>query len=315
MELEKDPPSWSPPTPIELKKNATTDDAIEAVAANSLAHWRTNIPAALDGRDPEGIHQARVGLRRLRAALSLFKKQIPAEQRSWIKQEATWLLTQMGPARDLDVFIQDLASSLINDTSENPGLAELISEARSKRLTAYKTATKAINSARTRRFSTRLEAWIEGRGWLTSGNKILGKNKLIRARNFARHRLNRQSRKMKSAYVEVNNLATEERHRLRIAVKKMRYGLIFFSSVLPKKRTAQLTSSLKNLQDTLGHLNDLAVAERTIERLLASMHGAGQRTHIKFACLDVLQRHGEAAARAEPETTKLWRKFKRIPAL
>ena len=285
------------------------------MAENTLAHWRANLPATLDGRDPEGIHQARVGLRRLRTALSLFKKQIPADQRTWIKQEATWLLSQMGPARDLDVFIRDLTALLENDASVNADLVNVIREARTIRIAAYKTAAKSINSARARRFSTRLEAWIEGRGWLASGNRKPGNNKLILARDFARHRLNRQARKMRSDYAKVNNLATEDRHRLRIAVKKTRYGLIFFSSVLPKKRTVQLIASLKNLQDTLGHLNDLAVAERTIERLLASMDSADQRTQIEPACLYVLQRHSETAARAAPETAKLWRKFKRIRAL
>ena len=56
---------------------ASCDDGIAAVIGACRDHWQANIAAAVDGRDPEGVHQVRVGLRRLRSALSLFKSHIP----------------------------------------------------------------------------------------------------------------------------------------------------------------------------------------------------------------------------------------------
>ena len=56
-------------------------------------------------------------------------------------------------------------------------------------------------------------------------------------------------------------LTPVERHRLRIALKKLRYATEFFHSPYPKKRTHAYLAALKELQDTLGHLNDVAVAE------------------------------------------------------
>ncbi|MGH8772251.1 MAG: CHAD domain-containing protein, partial [Burkholderiales bacterium] len=60
------------------------------------------------------------------------------------------------------------------------------------------------------------------------------------------------------------------RHRLRIAVKKLRYAAEFFASLFAKKRAQKYIASLMALQDVLGTLNDAAVAGR----LLASLPNA-----------------------------------------
>ena len=51
---------------------------------------------------------------------------------------------------------------------------------------------------------------------------------------------------------------------MRIALKKLRYATEFFAALYPKKRTKPHLAALKELQDGLGHLNDVAVAERLI---------------------------------------------------
>ena len=56
--------------------------------------------------DAEGVHQMRVGLRRLRAAISLFSSLLEDRQTSAIKHELKWLTSELGPARELDVFIR-----------------------------------------------------------------------------------------------------------------------------------------------------------------------------------------------------------------
>ena len=88
-----------------------------AIIGGCRDHWLANVAAAIDGRDPEGIHQTRVGLRRLRSALSLFKKQIPPGQRSALNTEAKWLFGELGPVRDLDVFIGSLGENPFPDAS------------------------------------------------------------------------------------------------------------------------------------------------------------------------------------------------------
>lgn len=220
----------------------------------------------------------------------------------------------MGAARDLDVLIQDISTPDMSDSSEATGLTQLLDTARSRRQAAYEVAGQALSSTRASRFSNRLETWIEGRGWRSPENKRDVNRRCVSAKDFAQHRLNRCVKKMRTVYKKVGSLSIEDRHALRIDVKKTRYGLIFFSSVLPKKRSNQFMETLKYLQDNLGHLSDLAVAERTIETILNVTNDKFQKAQIEAGCDLILRRHRKAAAQAETETVKLWRKFKRIRA-
>ena len=57
-----------------------------------------------------------------------------------------------------------------------------------------------------------------------------------------------------------SNCRPRQRHRLRIALKKLRYATEFFEA-LYRKSTRPYLAALKDLQDGLGHLNDVAVAQ------------------------------------------------------
>src|SRR3546814_1526121 len=90
----------------------TADDALAAVLGACLRHWSANEAAAIDGSDPEGVHQMRVGLRRFRSALTVLGDLLPAAQLAWLQEEAKWALTALGSARDWDVFLADLRAPL-----------------------------------------------------------------------------------------------------------------------------------------------------------------------------------------------------------
>ena len=75
---------------------------------NCLSHTVLNEAAALKGEDPEGIHQMRVALRRLRSALGLFRDLMPADQYEFLASEVKWLAGELGNARNWDVFLADL---------------------------------------------------------------------------------------------------------------------------------------------------------------------------------------------------------------
>lgn len=270
-------------------------------------HWQANVAAALDGRDPEGVHQVRVALRRLRSALSLFKHPVPAAQRNALAQEAKWLLDELSAVRDLDVFINVLAADFTPRVAEDEGFAQLIRRARLQRDTAQAAAAAALSGTRARRFSVRLDTWLEGRGWRSDRNSG-------EAAHFARHTINRRLRKIKSAAEDVAKLPIAERHELRIAVKKARYGIEFFQGLLPQKRAARWTAALRHVQDSLGHMNDLDVAERTIERLVGTRAATPAAADRKLAAAAraVRRQHKKAARDAEPDIRKKCRRLTRI---
>ncbi len=262
---------------IILKPNSTVDDAIAVVVAACRDHWQANLSSAIAGH-PEGTHQVRVALRRMRSALSAFKKHIPAVQREALNVEAKWLLTQLGPARDLDVFIDSLAAPIAERASENADVAQVKRAARAAQSGAHDAAGKALQSPRTRRFAARIDAWVSGRGWRAAQPGHPAKDcRTISAADFAQCFLNRRLRNIRSDYSDIEQLTVNARHDLRIAVKKTRYGLEFFHALLPAKRAARLNELLKHLQDSLGHLNDIEVAERTIGTLVNGAASGRQR--------------------------------------
>lgn len=301
-------PSWSKSAPIELKTGAVMDDVIAVVVSAGHAHWQNNVQAAVSGL-PEGLHQVRVSLRRLRSALAAFKDFVPAPQRAALNQEAKWLLSQLGPVRDLDVFVQDLAAPLSGRLADDADLVQLMRAARAAQAKAHANAAKALQSPRARRFATRLETWVSGRGWRSGDSEHNGET--TPAGDFARRFLNRRLRKMRDKYDHVEKLSVEERHDLRIAVKKLRYAIEFFHDLLPAKRVQRLSGVLRDMQDNLGHLNDIEVAERTVGALVNGAASGLARRQISAGGNAVRAWHKTAANDAAPELHKLWRKLKK----
>lgn len=60
------------------------------------------------------------------------------------------------------------------------------------------------------------------------------------------------------------------RHKLRKALKRLRYGSHFLCSLYPQKRVDHYLDQLSTLQDALGLLNDLATAQHSLDELAQS---------------------------------------------
>ena len=92
--------------PIRLKHELSPQDAFRVIARSTLRHITTNADPVRN-MDSEGVHQMRVGLRRLRAAISLFDDILPRASTGRIKAELKWLTGELAPAREIDVFLKE----------------------------------------------------------------------------------------------------------------------------------------------------------------------------------------------------------------
>ena len=104
-------PGHKAPT-LALQPGISVDEAVDAIFRACAAHCAANHDAVLDSRDPEGVHQFRVALRRLRSALVAFKSVLPADDAAWLEGEASELIDLLGPARDWDVFITETLAAV-----------------------------------------------------------------------------------------------------------------------------------------------------------------------------------------------------------
>jgi CHAD domain-containing protein len=102
--------------------------------------------------------------------------------------------------------------------------------------------------------------------WLVNGAWSRGEDASIRDRpvsDFAAKVLGRRTRKIGKKLDGLEDLAPPQRHKLRIATKKLRYATGFFASLFDDDRQTSRRKSfqddLKTLQNALGTLNDIAM--------------------------------------------------------
>ena len=243
---------------IKLPKDATCAEAFQVIARSCLAQMVHNETLVRLTQDPAALHQMRVGLRRLRAAISLFRTQLLTDLESAeVRDNLRWAGQALGAARDLDVFIERLRS--MDDAGPEPSQTEEIERRREE---AYKDLLDALASRRFMDVLLQTAAWIEAGTWTTSG-KGRKSARQRPARDFAASELSRRFKRIRKLAKHLRDVGDEERHELRIRIKKLRYGTEFFASLFTsgkaQKRRKTFSSLLEELQENLGDLNDLAV--------------------------------------------------------
>jgi inorganic triphosphatase YgiF len=268
------PPVWAE-TP-RLDGDAPLEAAMAAIFRQGLVQWMRNEVPAVDGSDPEGLHQLRVALRRLRSALALFGGVLVTETRERWNGELRWLLGRLGPARDLDVLLTELLPVVQPGPGLEAEVAALREAAMGRRAEAYAELGDAIASDRYADLLFDFACWIERQGWRAGldVDGILAQQEPTLA--FARRTLEKRWHGIRKRLRHVADLEPEQRHKLRISLKKLRYSVDFFAGLFAGEDARLFRKRLAGLQDVLGHMNDTAVARRLVSDAVATLE-AGER--------------------------------------
>ncbi len=288
-----------------LTAEETVDEALECILVSCISHWLANHAAVLDGGDIEGVHQMRVALRRMRSALTIFKGVLPDEDLKWLQREARALIQSLGGARDWDVFIDELLQPVMDARPEDENMKILAGAVDEERRLAYLRAQAALRSPAYLTFILELGAWLERRGWRRKDRQVDLDRKLIELADQVLHKRHRQAMKLGRNFEQ---LSDEALHRLRISLKKLRYATEFFSGLYGQERIGTYLAALRQLQDDLGHLNDLAVAEQRVADLCGGNRGDNAGA-LQLAYGTVLGWHSQSLARVRPRIVKDWRAF------
>jgi inorganic triphosphatase YgiF len=266
--------------PVGLVPDADVQSAFQIIARACLHQLLANQPVMLDG-DPEGLHQIRVALRRLRAAISLFSDMLTDPQTNALKAELKWIAGELGPARELEVFLKRVAMPVADHKPNGSGVAVLLPELRLKREDAFARACAAVESPRFRGLVFDTAAWIESGNWMRNPDDLAC---MLRERPLAAaaaEQLRRRRKAILKRGKHLDQLDSQRRHRLRIQAKKLRYAAEFFAGAFPSKKSSRrreyFVASLEKLQDALGDLNDIAVHEDLSEQLVDNKHVGGKR--------------------------------------
>jgi triphosphatase len=247
---------------IELDPAMPVAAAMRTIAVACVAQVQANETGFLAGRDPEYLHQLRVGLRRLRSCMALVRKHVPSGRIEPLVEELRWLGRALNPARDWDVFMTETLPPLLNAFPSDPGLVALRARGIRVRRASNAAARDHVRSAR----YTRLLLAVGGAlarqdlAALTAGTGELSEP--IEA--FATRLIARRHAKLRKRGAALRAATPEARHAARIAAKRLRYAAEFFASLYSPKRAKRYIAALEDIQDTLGLLNDLAIAERLL---------------------------------------------------
>jgi inorganic triphosphatase YgiF len=298
-------PTFRKADPPNLAPEISVEEGLERILTNCANHWLANHAAALDGGDPEGVHQMRVALRRLRSALTIFKGVLPADDRAWLDEEAKSLIGGLGGARDWDVFVDEMLQPVLAARPDDSDLRNLQDAVNEQRRLAYERAWATLRSPRYLKFVLELGAWLEDRGWRRKdGPSGLDVN-LIDLADEVLHKRHRKAIKLGRKFEQLSDQAL---HRLRISLKKLRYATEFFAALYGKEQTKAYLDSLRQLQDDLGHMNDLAVAETRLADLCGRFENNNARA-LQMPCGTVIGWHCLALAQVRPRIAKDWHAF------
>ena len=298
-------PCWRRAKPLSLTRACSVNEAMALIFESCFEQWLANHAAAVDGRDPEGVHQMRVGLRRLRSALSVFRTTIPKKQLGWLQTDAKQTINYLGEARDWDVFRQDLLPPIIAARPHDRTLRALRDRAKNQARKGYRAVRKCLEGADYIRFVLHFGQWLEERAWVNEQDAEQSELGAMPIVDFAIRLLGQRHNKVLTRGKGFADLPVAERHDLRIALKKLRYAVEFFSPLFDKRAVKPFLKSLKTLQDDLGHMNDVAVAET----LLTKLPARPGKLDIGHAAGIVIGWHARGVADLEPEMVRRWSAF------
>jgi triphosphatase len=285
------------------------DDVIALLVGSCWHHLLKNHKVAEDGSDPEGVHQMRVALRRLRTICALFRRDIPSPAFQAVNSEARWLMQQLGPAREWDVFADTTVTRLVTAAPDVDldGLREAVERQRKSR---YGALQIVLADPRCSRFLLSLGNLVERRGWR---NEIDSEALAVLSQTMptlAGKILARLHRKALKRGVHFRQLNINAQHDLRIDLKKLRYAAEFFLPLFaPHAPAKRYVRRLARLQASLGRARDIATARMLLDAIRQDDQPG---LHLAIGAVAGWQARDQIAA--SKTLRRRWRRFKATPA-
>jgi triphosphatase len=298
---------------ITLDVSQPAEATFAQIGLSCLCHLAANQDAVYAG-DGEGIHQMRVGIRRLRAAISLFAPMLTDKETESIKAELKWLAERLGPARDVDVLVEEAILPLRVANPDQPEIAALERDIRRERYEDIKRAQAAVRSERYRQVILRTVLWLIDGQWCRAASDRWRNRSVV---TVATEILDRRTKKVVKRARRLRSLDARGRHRLRIGIKKLRYASEFFASLFDHpKRQKRFSRALSDLQDCLGTLNDMTVHANRAHRLAHPHRRAPKQSEKAYAMgfltgrenvqAPALEKAAEKASKKLAATHRFW---------
>jgi len=288
-----------PDIPRKRVLKSTAGELCVAVLQSGLTHLHANEEGARLSDESAFVHQMRVAVRRTRSALKAFSPLLPPEQLESFGEELRWMGDALSGARNWDVFVTRSLPAICSALPDEAGLNWLATRAAEERGLQRESAREAIESPRYHRLILELGAWLSNPRWhdIDAAQES--------AARFGAMVLKKRHRRLVKSSHNLSTLGVQERHRVRIAAKKLRYAAEFFAPLFPGRRSERYIDALENLQNVLGNLNDEATTAHLMQHLCSDTTSPENQR----ACGLVLGWASGLAREQLPDAIKAWRAF------
>ena len=283
-----------PPRPLwrgapDLTGAETVEDGARRAIGQLALALLAAAPIAAEGADPEGVHQARVAIRRLRTALTLFRPAIGCATVTDLRDRLGTLARALGPARDWDVFLAGTLGEIVAAFPGEAAIASLVRAAEAARGAAYTQVRATLAAPAFRLLTLDLAAAVAAPPWRAGDDAEAARLRAAPLEDFAAAALGRRYKRLMRAGESFAQLDIPALHGLRIQAKRMRYAGELFGGLYGAKKARRFQKAVAAVQDALGHLNDTAVAA-------GLMHALAKREPARAWAAGVVQ--GWVAAKA-----------------
>jgi CHAD domain-containing protein len=261
-------PSPTPP----LRPLTTADAAVAAIAERRLT-VKDARKRFLRGADPDALHDLRVAIRRLRAAIVLFEPAIVLPRRAGDDrlQRLGWRLTRL---RDTDILLGALTGDEARASGVAPALVERLED---QRPAAVHRAERTLRRRRTKRLLRGLARWeCEPRFMVSPQETVdasLPPRLRARAEAFSAHpawalKIRRDAEgRLEDAERHLDREGVHDTlHELRRRAKHVRYELEIAGPMLGCDEVPAV-EYLCDIQDALGELQDIRIIEAMLDAL------------------------------------------------
>ena len=276
---------------------ATVDAVIRHAISDAVAKLVANDPVVRIGKDPEGVHQARVATRRLRSHLRTFRELLEPAWTESLRDELKWLGDELGAVRDADVLLERLEGQVQElDLDDELAAAPLLQRLRDDREAAR---TVLLDGLRSDRYLELLDRLVDA-AQRPRVVMLVGTDHEETLRDLVR----KPWRHLRTAVDDLPDPAPDAAlHQVRIRAKRARYAAEVVEPAFGKA-ARKFARAVTEVQDVLGEHQDSVVAAAWLRANALTLHDA--RAVYVAGELGAMERAAADASRTE--WPKVWKR-------
>jgi CHAD domain-containing protein len=241
--------------------------------------------------DPEPVHKTRVGFRKIRTQLRILKPIVQKKTLRYFRSTSKQIGQTLGFVRDLDILKLNLSTYYTDHHPEKdfekflwkPTFLDIYNQ-------TYMTLQITLKSREFVDFINFFTSFCSTEDLGIRKSIYKNSDSRLNPKEFISNVLFLQATIVQDTEKFLKNSQDDRMfHRLRIEVKRFRYILEFFSPFLEENRYFNLLSSLTNLQDHLGAINDFVTSINLVNSILIAKNN--QQPSFEFSLLNNFKQH------------------------